>query len=100
MVYAAQGKRAEALKVIKELEEMSGASLDLSHYIAKVYASLNEKELALTWLEHGLAPGAMGDYIKTTRSGMRSAVTLALAICCGGWASRNKSDRRYRKGAH
>ena len=37
---------AEALKVIKELEEMSGASLDLSHYIAKVYASLNEKEVA------------------------------------------------------
>src|SRR5262249_35559949 len=28
MVYAAQGKRAEALKIIKELEEMSGASLD------------------------------------------------------------------------
>ena len=44
MVYAAQGKRAEALQIIKELEEMSGASLSQAHWIAKIYAALNEKE--------------------------------------------------------
>src|SRR5262249_22594583 len=33
MVYAAQGKRAEALKVVKELENMSGESLGSAHYI-------------------------------------------------------------------
>ena len=59
MVYAAQGKRAEALQVIKELEAMSGANLDQVHWIAKIYAALNEKELALTWLERGLAAGAI-----------------------------------------
>ena len=48
MVYAAQGKRSEALQVIKELEEMSGASLSEAHWIAKIYATLNEKELAFT----------------------------------------------------
>jgi tetratricopeptide (TPR) repeat protein len=64
MVYAAQGKRAEALQVIKELEEISGASLSQAHWIAKIYATLNEKELALTWLERGLASGAIGPFYK------------------------------------
>jgi serine/threonine protein kinase/Flp pilus assembly protein TadD len=64
MVYAAQGKRAEALQIIKELEEMSGASLDQAHYIAKIYAALNDKELALSWLERGLAAGAIGAFYK------------------------------------
>jgi len=64
MVYAAQGKRAEALQVIKELEAMSGASLDQAHWIAKIYAALNEKEMAFSWLERGLAAGAIGSFFK------------------------------------
>ena len=64
MVYAAQGKRAEALQIIKELEEMSGASLSQAHWIAKIYATLNEKELAFSWLERGLATGASGVFYK------------------------------------
>jgi TolB-like protein/Tfp pilus assembly protein PilF len=64
MVYAAQGKRAEALQIIKTLEEMSGASLSQAHWIAKIYATLNEKELALSWLERGLATGAIGAFYK------------------------------------
>jgi tetratricopeptide (TPR) repeat protein len=64
MVYAAQGKQAVALKIIKELEEMSGASLDQAHWIAKIYATLKEKELAFSWLERGLATGAIGTFYK------------------------------------
>jgi serine/threonine-protein kinase len=64
MVYAAQGKRAEALQIIKELEEMSGANLSQAHWIAKIYAALNEKELAFSWLERGLATGAIGPFYK------------------------------------
>jgi TolB-like protein/Tfp pilus assembly protein PilF len=64
MVYAAQGKRAEALQIIKELEEMSGASLSEAHWIAKIYAALNEKELAFSWLERGLATGAIGVFYR------------------------------------
>jgi len=64
MVYAAQGKRAEALQVITELEEMSGASMSQAHWIAKIYATLNEKEQALSWLERGLATGAIGSFYK------------------------------------
>jgi tetratricopeptide (TPR) repeat protein len=64
MVYAAQGKRAEALQVIKELEEMSGASLSQAQWIAKIYAALNEKELAFSWMERGLAAGAIGYFYK------------------------------------
>jgi tetratricopeptide (TPR) repeat protein len=64
MIYAAQGKRAEALQTIKELEGISGASLSQAHLIAKIYAVLNEKELALTWLERGLATGTIGSFYK------------------------------------
>ncbi len=48
VVYAAQGKRTEALQVINELEGMSGPNLDQALYIAKVYATLNDKESALS----------------------------------------------------
>jgi tetratricopeptide (TPR) repeat protein len=64
MLYAAQGKRTEALQVIKELEQMSYASLSQAHWIAKIYATLNEKELAFSWLERGLAAGAIGPFYK------------------------------------
>jgi len=64
MVYAAQGKRAEALHIINELEEMPGASLSRAHYIAKIYAALNEKEMAFSWLDRGLATGAIGAFFK------------------------------------
>jgi adenylate cyclase len=64
MVYAAQGKRTETLQIIKELEEMSGTSLSQAHWIAKIYATLNEKEPALSWLERGLATGAIGSFYK------------------------------------
>jgi len=64
MIYAAQGKRAEALQIIKELEEMSGANLSQAHWIAKIYATLNDKEMALSWLERGLAMGAIGPFCK------------------------------------
>lgn len=62
MIYAAQGKRAAALQIIKELEGMSGASLSQAHFISKIYATLNEKEQALTWLDRGLAVGAIPNF--------------------------------------
>jgi eukaryotic-like serine/threonine-protein kinase len=64
MIYAAQGKRAEALQIIKDLEGISGANLSQAHLIAKIYATLNEKEMALSWLERGLATGAIGVFYK------------------------------------
>jgi tetratricopeptide (TPR) repeat protein len=62
MIYAAQGKRTEALRSIKELEEKSGASLSQAQSIAKIYVSLNERELTLAWLERGLAAGAITSF--------------------------------------
>jgi tetratricopeptide (TPR) repeat protein len=64
MGYAAQEKRAEALQMIKELEAMSGASLSQAEWIAKIYAALNEKEMAFSWLERGLAAGAITAFYK------------------------------------
>ena len=64
MADAASGKQAEALQSIKELEVMSGASLSTAHWIAKIYATLNDKEMAFSWLERGLATGALGVFYK------------------------------------
>ena len=64
MVYAAQRKHAEALGIIKELEGISGAGLSQAHYIAKIYATMNEKELAFSWLERGLAARAIAVFYK------------------------------------
>jgi tetratricopeptide (TPR) repeat protein len=64
MIYAARGQRAESLQVIKELEQMPGGSLSQAHWIAKIYATLNDKELAFTWLDHGLAAGMIGSFYK------------------------------------
>jgi adenylate cyclase len=60
----AQGKRAEALQIIKELEEISGANLSQALWIAKIYAALNEKEMAFSWLDRGMATGAIGPFYK------------------------------------
>jgi eukaryotic-like serine/threonine-protein kinase len=64
MIYASQGRRAEALQIVKDLEGISGANLGQAHLIAKIYATLNDKELALSWLERGLATGAIGPFYK------------------------------------
>jgi tetratricopeptide (TPR) repeat protein len=64
VIYATQGKRTEALRSIKELEEKSGTSLSQAQSIAKIYASLNEKELTLAWLERGLAAGAITNFFE------------------------------------
>jgi TolB-like protein/Flp pilus assembly protein TadD len=64
MAYAASGKQTEALQTIKELEAISGASLSTAHWIAKIYATLNDKEMAFSWLERGLATGALGVFYK------------------------------------
>jgi TolB-like protein/Tfp pilus assembly protein PilF len=64
MAYAASGKQADAVQSIKELEATSGASLSTAHWIAKIYATLNDKESAFSWLERGLATGALGVFYK------------------------------------
>jgi len=63
-VYAAQGRRTEALQVIRELETMSGPSQDQAEYIAAIYAILGEKEEAFAWLDRALEAKAIFYFIK------------------------------------
>ena len=58
-IYAAQGKRAEAVQIVKQLEQMSGTSMSQAQFIARIYAILNETEQAFAWLERALAVGGM-----------------------------------------
>jgi TolB-like protein/Tfp pilus assembly protein PilF len=64
MAYAAAGKKPEALQKIKELETLAKGTLSTAHWIAKIYATLNDKEQAFSWLDRGLATGALGVFYK------------------------------------
>jgi TolB-like protein/DNA-binding winged helix-turn-helix (wHTH) protein len=64
MVYAAQGKKIEALRIVKQLEQMSELGLGQAHWIARIYATLNDKDLALSWLERGLDAEVLGIFFK------------------------------------
>lgn len=50
-VYAATGKRAEAIAIIKEMEEKYAQKEAIGQYIAFVYAGLSDKDKAFEWLE-------------------------------------------------
>jgi tetratricopeptide (TPR) repeat protein len=64
IVAATQGHRAETLQTIKELEQVSGTSLHRAMWIAMLYSTLNERELALRSLERGLEAGAITIFYK------------------------------------
>jgi eukaryotic-like serine/threonine-protein kinase len=64
LVHAAQGKRPQALDVIRELEARSGETLSQAHWIAKIYAALDDKELAFSWLDRGFAVRSIGDFYR------------------------------------
>lgn len=59
MIYAAQGRQADAQQVIKELEALS-ANASQSLAIAKIYATLSEKDEAFKSLDRGLEMGMLG----------------------------------------
>ncbi|MDT5262968.1 MAG: eukaryotic-like serine/threonine-protein kinase [Acidobacteriota bacterium] len=63
-VYAAAGRRREAVEVVRQLERLSAADSSQAEWIAKIYAALGEREQAFTWLERGLGTGAIGAFYK------------------------------------
>src|SRR5436309_7876194 len=54
----------ELLRQANELGPPFTTTWEIGVYIAKIYATLNEKEMALSWLERGLATGAIGSFYK------------------------------------
>jgi tetratricopeptide (TPR) repeat protein len=53
-VYAAAGKKDEAIKILDEMKRSSSERYDLGSYIASIYAALGNKEQAFAWLEKAL----------------------------------------------
>jgi TolB-like protein/Tfp pilus assembly protein PilF len=50
-IYALEGKRREALEVVKQLQRAASIRHIDPHYIADIYIGLRDKELAFAWLE-------------------------------------------------
>ena len=57
------GGQRDLAKLLRYLQHVAEGQSE-AHWIAKIYAALNEKELALTWLERGLAAGAIAVFYK------------------------------------
>lgn len=49
-LYAEQGKKADAERVLKQLEDMKKKSYVSSFYIASIYAGLGDNDQAIKWL--------------------------------------------------
>jgi serine/threonine protein kinase/tetratricopeptide (TPR) repeat protein len=78
-VYAVSGRRADALKIAKEVEELSSHAYVDFYQVATIYAGLGEKDKAFQRLEKGYEE--------------RSAGMLYLAI--DPFWNRMRSDHRY-----
>ena len=50
-VYAAAGKRDEAVRILEEVKALTGERHNLSTHIAAIYAALGNKDEALAWLK-------------------------------------------------
>jgi serine/threonine protein kinase/TolA-binding protein len=51
-VYAAAGKRDEAIKTLEEVKGLTGERYDLGVHIAAIYAALGNKDQAFAWLDN------------------------------------------------
>ena len=49
--YAVSGRRDEALRIVKELEQKYAKGEAMGQHVAGVYAGLGEREKAFAWLE-------------------------------------------------
>jgi tetratricopeptide (TPR) repeat protein len=50
-VYAAAGKRREAIKILEDMKDLTDKRYNLSTHIAAIYAALGNKDEALAWLK-------------------------------------------------
>ena len=64
MAYASQGKRAEALRVIRQLSQMRGSGMSAGIWIARIYSTLNEKQLALDSMYRAQEAAAVPHFFK------------------------------------
>lgn len=53
-VYATVGRRAEAIEIIKELEEKYARQEAIGQHVAAVFAGLRDKDKTFEWLEKDL----------------------------------------------
>jgi TolB-like protein/Flp pilus assembly protein TadD len=64
VVYAAQGRREDAVGMIDELQRTAPSKSSVAHLIARIYATLKDNDAAIMWLERALADGAIPIFYK------------------------------------
>jgi predicted Zn-dependent protease len=79
-LYAVAGRRADALKLVKEFKDLSSHAYVDPYNVAVVYAGLGDKDEAFRWLEKGYAQHSSGMPYLTTDpfwSGLHSDLRYA-----------------------
>ena len=59
-LYAVSGRRADALKMVKEFKDLSSRAYVDPYNIAVIYAGLGDKDEAFQWLEKGYEQRSSG----------------------------------------
>jgi hypothetical protein len=107
-VYAASGRRAEALRVAGTLRAQwaadagdPGRAYSLAFALAQVHVGLGERERALDWLERGMDTGVFMLYVGIEPTFRPLQGSHASARCWGGsgWAAEASRRRRPLHGA-
>ena len=96
--YSVTKRRDEAFRVLRELERMYARREALGQDLAKVYAGLQEKDLAFAWLDKDLEHrGGRLPLLTTDYSYEARAPTDATLTSSGVWDYNRKSMPYRRK---
>ncbi len=64
LLLAAQNRRAEALGIVQQLEEIADSNMSVAALIGQVYLALGDRDRTFEWLNHGFDAGGIFFFYK------------------------------------
>jgi hypothetical protein len=58
-LFAARNRRAEALAIVRQLEETAESNMSVAALVGRVYLTLGDRDRAFEWLNRGLDAGGI-----------------------------------------
>jgi tetratricopeptide (TPR) repeat protein len=59
LIYAAHGRRPEALAIVRELEEATAANMSVANLVGRIYLALGDRDRALEWMTRAFEAGGI-----------------------------------------
>ena len=68
MLFAARNRRAEALAIVRQLEEAAESNMSVAVLVGRVYLTLGDRDRAFEWLNRALDAGGIFLFYKDAPS--------------------------------